>query len=77
MKEWISVEDGLPEENKMGYDDRAFSEDVIITDGDCVTTGIYSNEEWCKFNDSAELYKMWISDKVTHWMPLPGSPTTK
>ena len=63
MSNWISVSDGLPNEGK----------NVIVFpfnyDGseDFSITGIYDDGDWCCERSNIIT--------VTHWMPLPDSPS--
>ena len=67
MSEWISVEDGLPENDV----------EVLITDGDMVLGGCWldwgchNGLYWNTHNEE----KFYALSEVTHWMPLPEPPT--
>lgn len=64
MSEWISVDDKVPENYGT----------VIVTDGDEVYAGFYSNKsnEWLRWTGWKNLDLRYF--KVTHWMPLPKKP---
>lgn len=68
MSEWISVEDRLPEE--------LFSAVLIYCPDRNNIYCVYLNarNEWHIFDDGAGQQ---ITERVTHWMPLPSPPTTK
>jgi len=59
---WISVKDGLPDT----------SIEVLVTDGEEVSVGIYEDGAWeCKTNGCG-CYGEDIN--VTHWMPMISLP---
>ena len=60
-QQWISVEDRLPDELQ---DVLSFS----IHDG--VFQSIY------RANKFKKTLVVWLHNEVTHWMPLPSSPST-
>lgn len=61
MDNWISVEDGLPENG----------DDVLVyTSDEYVSLGEYSNRKWRVYGTP---YFDPIAH-VTHWMPLPKPP---
>ena len=63
---WISVEDRLPEDTH----DCIIC--ILIGDGaKCVTTGKY---DWRYDMWSDEIGRIWVPDRVTHWMPFPEPP---
>jgi len=57
---WISVEDGLPDDNWK-------TDLLLITTGNDQVVGTYSDS--C-FRDSREMTSL----KITHWMPLLDAP---
>ncbi len=63
---WISVKDKLPE-----YTCRAgstpFTSVLVCVNNDLVSEALYIDGQW-------EVLGI-ITDKVTHWMPLPDPPT--
>jgi hypothetical protein len=66
--EWISVEDRLPEE--------LFTAVLIYCpDNDNIYCAyLNARNEWHIFDQGSGL---WVLERVTHWMPLPSSPTEK
>lgn len=68
MNEWISVEDRLPEE--------LFNAVLIYCPNNINIYCAYLNarNEWHFFNYGAGQQ---ITERVTHWMPLPAPPTEK
>jgi len=66
--EWISVEDRLPEE--------LFTAVLIYCPDNNNIYCAYLNarNEWHIFDQGSGL---WVLERVTHWMPLPKSPTEK
>lgn len=60
--EWISVKNRLPE--NIG--------DYLVTDGFACMVSVFRGNEWDFWN-----IKWWSSEQVTHWMPLPKSPSNE
>jgi hypothetical protein len=64
VPQWISVSDRLPERN----------EPVCVAVGGRVTVGTYSpmmDDWWALIVPTSGVVP---TDRVTHWMPLPGPP---
>ena len=67
VREWIPVNDRLPEENHDGFADA-----VLVTDGFVQHMAYFVGGEW-RFAESGEIKEpMWY--RITHWMPLPQPP---
>ncbi len=62
-REWISVKDELPAEEK-----------VVIVEGGCA---ILRDGGWFTLMERGWREPMEIMWYVTHWMPLPSSPEVK
>jgi hypothetical protein len=60
--DWISVETSLPEVGK----------DYLVTDGDACMVAAFrvEKQEWDFWSIT-----WWSGEQVTHWMPLPKTPT--
>lgn len=60
---WISVEDGLPEN----------ADDVLVfMKEECISLAEYKQGKWKVYSTPY----FFSSGNVTHWMPLPSPPTT-
>ena len=67
VREWISVDDRLPE-----YSNDGFADAVLVTDGFVQHMAYFVGGEW-RFAESGEIKEpMWY--RITHWMPLPQPP---
>ena len=60
MSEWIKCDDKMPD----------FDVDVLVYDGKHIYID-YVYEEW---NSKGKVFFASL-DRVTHWMPLPATPT--
>jgi hypothetical protein len=62
---WISVKERLPSSK---------SNDVLVTDCEACTVAYYNraSKEWDFFRPLEDT--LWVSEEVTHWMPLPKKP---
>lgn len=70
VKEWISVNDRLPDliPYSAGI---AYSETVIVlTSGRKETIAVWDGSTWIAQFDCCELW----GEKITHWMPIPNPP---
>ena len=66
MKEWISVDDKLPEYQARACNSQ-FVHVLICGNHIPVSEGMYCNEKW-------ETLGVDVTQYVTHWMPLPARP---
>ena len=77
--EWVSVEERLPEDDVPAG--RKQITVLVATKAGKVTIAsrVFEPErEYCgKVYPTRWLWSRWLNNHVTHWMPLPASPTKK